>query len=76
MKKRTVIKPLIFYLLILLFSSPTACAERVWLFDIPEIVNYDSTRLSVIIKLLKQDIEFRSDINIIKSKAFIGDDVK
>ena len=76
MKKRTIIKPLIFCLLILLFSSPTACAERVWLFDIPEIVNYDSTRLSVIIKLLKQDIEFRSDIKIIQSNAFIGDDVK
>lgn len=76
MKKRTVIKPLIICLLFLFFSAPTLYAERVWVFDIPEIVNYDSTRLSVIIKLLKQEIEFRSDIKIIQSKTFIGDDVK
>ncbi len=76
MKKRTVIKPLIIGLLFLFFSAPTLYAERVWVFDIPEIVNYDSTRLSIIITLLKQEIEFRSDIKIIQSKTFIGDDVK
>ena len=76
MKKGTDSKTLIICLLILLFSSPALCAERVWVFDLPQIVNYDSTRLSVIVKLLKQDIEFRSDLKIIQSNTFIGNDIK
>ena len=76
MKRITCIKPLFICLLIVLSFSPALHAARIWVFDIPETVNYDSTRLSVIIKLLKQEIEFRSDIKIIQSTAFIGDNAK
>ena len=51
MKRITCIKPLFICLLIVLSFSPALHAARIWVFDIPETVNYDSTRLSVIIKL-------------------------
>lgn len=63
------------FLLSLSFSTQVLYAKRLWVFDIAQSVGYDSTRLSVIVTLLKKEIEFQSDIIIIQSDTFIGSDI-